>query len=672
MKKILLAALSLAYVGVGHAQSYMSENFTSGVPASWTQSTLATDGGWLAGTAASLSSTSFTFPEHGNFLGTNDDACNCDKSADSLITSVVDLSAASSPVNLAFDMFYLEGTYQSITESFSVYVQPQSSGVWALVYDAPVATVAQWENDLSFDLSSYIGDQIKIAFVYGDNGGWLFGAGIDNVKVFTPFDFDASNVSINNSPFHEVNTSNTIEGTVKNVGSQAITSLTIEYTIDNGSPVSASFTGLNIAPGASYNYAHTVPWTPTATQTYAVETTVTLVNGNADQDPSNNVASTDVLVHPEAVPRRPLLEAFTSSTCGPCTPGNINVGNVLAAFQGEYSKVNYQMSWPGAGDPYYTLEGGDRRTYYGVNAVPNIFTDGANGLNSNSYTANDFTSAQLMPAFISMEASATVHAEVTYEVVNGQLEIAESKWMLNASSWYTPVIDLPANLVAHHAINEKLTYLNVETNGETEFEHVMKKMLPTSSGQMLGAVSANDTIMLSNSHEFIGDFRLPNSAVDPINHATEHSIEEFDDLEIVFWIQTPATGEIWQSYNQDVELGDTVSNLTVIEENGQTIYVIDGDTFEVIGEGGTIVPLGTNDRTENSFRVYPNPANDILYINGTEGNVNVTVFDMQGRVVKHISTASNSISVSDLTTGMYMLRIENEDIVRTIRVSVSK
>lgn len=484
--------------------------------------------------------------------------------------------------------------------------------------------------------------------------------------------YDAKNVSINNSVYHEVNTPNTITGTVRNLGSETITSLTIEYTIGAGTPVSANITGLNIASGASTTYSHPTVWTPTVLQTYSVETEVTMINGNMDSNPADNQASMNILVHPEAVERRPVLEAFTSSTCGPCTPGNINVGNVLTAFPGEYSKVNYQMSWPGTGDPYYTLEGGDRRTYYGVNGVPNIFTDGTNGMNSNSYAANVFTSAQAKPAFISMEASATVHAEVNYEVINGQLEIVDSKWVLNASSWYTPVIDLPANLVAHHAINEKLTYLNVKTNGETEFEHVMKKMMPSAGGQILGSLLANDTATLNNTHEFLGDFRLSNDANDPTNHAIEHSIEEFDDLEVVFWIQTPNTGEVWQSYNTDVVVGDSVTNLTVLVEDGETLYVVDGDTFEIYGEGGTIVPLGTNERPENAFKVYPNPANDIVYISGTEGLADVTFFDMQGRAVKQVAIQSNTVQVSDLPSGMYIVRIENNELVKNTRITITK
>ncbi|MDA9266955.1 T9SS type A sorting domain-containing protein [Salibacteraceae bacterium] len=673
MKKILLATISLAYIGLGHAQTYMSEDFSSGIPATWTQSTLANDGGWIAGTAASLSSGSFPYSDHGDFIGSNDDGCNCDKSADSLMTDYIDLtSTGATVVSLNIDMYYVEGTYQGVTESFDVYAQSQSTGAWTLIYDAPLALILEWQDGLTFDLSSYIGDQVRLLFLYGDGGGWLFGVGVDNVRVFTPAADDAFNQAITNSPFHEVNTANSIAGTIKNVGSEAITSFDVSYTTDGGAAVSGSITGLNVAPGASYAFTHPTPWTPTTVQTFEVQTEVTMVNGNVDGDPSNNITSMDIIVHPPAVARTPVLEAFTSSTCGPCTPGNINVGNVLSAFPDEYSKVNYQMSWPGAGDPYFTNEGGDRRTYYDVNSVPNIFTDGANGINSNSYTANDFTSAKAVPAFISMEAEATVNKDVVYAVVNGQLEMESSKWVLNSSSWYTPIIDLPGNLVAHHAINEKQTFLNVESNGETEFEHVMKKMMPDASGEFLNAVTANDTVMLTNSHDFVGEYRLSNDAGDPIIHSSEHSVEEFSDLEIVFWIQNPTTGEVWQSYHQDVELTEETSNLTVVVEDGDSIYVIGTDSFEMTGTDGSLVPLSVEGTSKASFRVYPNPAKDMVYISGVEGFANVTVFDVQGRTVKQVSTDANTLRVSDLNAGMYMIRIENNGVASNTRISVTK
>ena len=59
-----------------------------------------------------------------------------------------------------------------------------------------------------------------------------------------------------------------------------------------------------------------------------------------------------------------MFEVFTSSTCGPCVQGNINLGNVLSNYSEQYSLLKYQMSWPGNGDPYFTDEGYDRRVFY--------------------------------------------------------------------------------------------------------------------------------------------------------------------------------------------------------------------------------------------------------------------------------------------------------------------
>ncbi|MDR2972502.1 MAG: hypothetical protein LBU83_11340, partial [Bacteroidales bacterium] len=78
----------------------------------------------------------------------------------------------------------------------------------------------------------------------------------------------------------------------------------------------------------------------------------------------------------QAQQRKVLFEEFTSSTCGPCASMNSWLNPLLAANADKVVVVKYQMNWPGAGDPYYTPEGGTRRSYYGVNAVPDPYTNG--------------------------------------------------------------------------------------------------------------------------------------------------------------------------------------------------------------------------------------------------------------------------------------------------------
>jgi len=72
----------------------LSEDFeTQAFPSGWTQNTNASDGGWILGTSTELESQYWSITTHGNFIATNDDACDCDKSMDYLIMPLLDFSA---------------------------------------------------------------------------------------------------------------------------------------------------------------------------------------------------------------------------------------------------------------------------------------------------------------------------------------------------------------------------------------------------------------------------------------------------------------------------------------------------------------------------------------------------------------------------------------------------
>ena len=78
MKKLLLSILLVsASFGLTKAQTtILSEDFEGGaVPASWNNITNATDGGWIVGDAATLSTASFPIDAHTTIAATNDDAC---------------------------------------------------------------------------------------------------------------------------------------------------------------------------------------------------------------------------------------------------------------------------------------------------------------------------------------------------------------------------------------------------------------------------------------------------------------------------------------------------------------------------------------------------------------------------------------------------------------------
>ncbi|MCD4678893.1 MAG: T9SS type A sorting domain-containing protein [Bacteroidales bacterium] len=496
-----------------NAQTVFTEDFEGGaLPAGWTIETQATDGGWLFGTASALSSQYFTIGPHTKIAATNDDGCNCNKMNDKLITPVIDLSSYTG-LFMSFDKYFWEASYSGDTEIATIEASIDGGTTWTVVKQ--LTGDDSWRN-VAVDVSPYAGNaNVKFAFHYSDQGGWLYGCAIDNVEIFVPpyiYDMAAKSIStmpivgLNNAPF-------TIEGTIENYGSSTITSFDLNYKIDNGAAVTVAVTGVNIVPLDVYSFSHATLWDPATVGIYDVTVWASNLNGSTDENPSNDEFTKTIEVIANFIEKKLLHEVFTSSTCGPCVGGNQNITAVLDANPEKWTCVKYQMSWPSPGDPYYTAEGGVRRTYYGVSGVPNMALNGGWDGNPNGYDQAIFDQYYNEPAF--MEISA-VHD------INGQ----DIQVEVNV----TPLADFPAGLKLHIAVVENMTTGNVGNNGETEFHFVMMKMVPDASGTDVGPLTNGTPVSYTKTASLAGTF-----------------IEEMTDLSVVVFVQTDASKEVHQS-----------------------------------------------------------------------------------------------------------------------------
>lgn len=220
-------------------------------------------------------------------------------------------------------------------------------------------------------------------------------------------------------------------------------------------------------------------------------------------------------------PRTILLEGYTSSWCAPCVQGNAKLKSVLEENQGSYALIKYQVNFPGDGDPYYTSEVEVRKLYYGANTAPWLVLNGGNGINTASITNNHLVNLQNVPATMDLEVDFYVEGQTVY-----------------AKAKINPTVDITGqNLKLFMAIVEKQTFNNIGPNEETEFEQVMKKFMPNANGITIGNVTANTPVVRLQQWEFKGNYRLPTSAGNPINHNIEHSVENFDNLTVVAWVQ---------------------------------------------------------------------------------------------------------------------------------------
>ncbi len=73
--------------------------------------------------------------------------------------------------------------------------------------------------------------------------------------------------------------------------------------------------------------------------------------------------------------------------------------------------------------------------------------------------------------------------------------------------------------------------------------------------------------------------------------------------------------------------------------------------------------VGIDADSKNTLSIYPNPASDILFIDGLNSNETHTVkiFDLQGKLVEsHIMNNSNSININNLNKGIYLVKIADK------------
>lgn len=431
------------------------------------------------------------------------------------------------------------------------------------------------------------------------------------------FDMTATEITIN--PYIIVG-KNAVTGTLLNNGSDAVTSFDLNYTVDGGATVTAAITGVNIAKSAKYSFSHPTEWTVDKPGVKKIEVWASNINGNPDGFPSDDYRNKTIVVYSRSIQKTPLYEIFTSSTCGPCVPGNINYHKIVdTKDQEEFVSIKYQQNFPGTGDPYCTTESINRRVnQYAINSIPRMEIDGGWDGNAQSFSEALYTSSRARAAGFEMSG--------TYKVD----ELAKT---VTATIKYSPAFDATGYKL-HVAINENETKMNVKSNGETDFRNVMKKMLPNETGTTLKAINDGALDSISFTYKFNGDYRLPldAAAANMINHGIEHSVEEFGDLTVVAWIQGP----------------DKVVQQALNLKSGS---------------------VGVKDLLSvKNIVTFPNPTTDQLNITLSaekQDDILFTLVNADGKIVKsvkrQVSSGVNTVEINttDLGTGLYYLSISD-------------
>ena len=511
---------------------------------------------------------------------------------------------------------------------------------------------------------------------------WYF----DDIEIFTQENLDLKLVSIDVPSIVNAGVTE-VSFTVQNMGATTVEQFTIE-TVD----ISADYCGTtdpqtfetNLAPFEIAQFTLQISFDLNP-GTYNIPIDIIDVNGTVDDDTNNNGMDKTFNVSAGIAQRIPMIEHFSSSTCPPCVNVNYAMANLTAANPGKYTYTKYPCYWPGSGDPYCNDDVRTRVSFYACNAAPQTFLDGIDqGFTSVTQGALDEHYAT--PAFADVRGAFNVEGN-TINV------IADFMSYFNMSG-----------VNAYISINEKTTTGNVGTNGETEFHHILMKMLEDGNGNPL---ELN-----------IGEYKRFEYSFD----MSSTFVEEMDDLEVSLWIQDPVSREIFNSrfayeytehcypvQNLTADFSEDGSAINVaweapetgtptgyniyingvlMEENYtstsytnnelatelynmpknhyvevRTMYADDKSSVSLMDIFASGVNVSEINET-SSFNVYPNPAKDFVKVSTVNSQqTTVRTYNILGMLVEEIEINSNEteINVSDYNPGIYFFNIQTEN-----------
>jgi hypothetical protein len=108
------------------------------------------------------------------------------------------------------------------------------------------------------------------------------------------------------------------------------------------------------------------------------------------------------------------------------------------------------------------------------------------------------------------------------------------------------------------------------------------------------------------------------------------------------------------------------SALVMGGENTLAVHCHQTNGGQYIDVGISVMDDGTNTATRDikkkALKVYPNPAKDFLRIDSENQEIEITgIYNVLGTLVKSPGKFDGEVDVSDLTSGMYFIRIKSDD-----------
>ncbi|MBC8489388.1 MAG: Omp28-related outer membrane protein [Bacteroidetes bacterium] len=327
MKKSILSLLFLVIIFSIKSQTIiLDEDFenSSGLPPGWDEITTMLNTYWLVSPVAN--SHYLIIPYHTKIASLNEGDYDKMLPGEYLVTPPLDLSNFASAF-LSVDVFFKAMTFLNKTELATIEASTDGGNTWTTIKN--IEGYFNWHKVYA-DVSDYCGiPGVKFAFKYSDANGWLYGVGIDNVKIFAPYTNDGALQNINKYDFVLINDTVKIIGVVQNFGTNTINSFDINWNVNEGDIFSQSYGSVNLSPLDTFSFIHSFPWIPTTQEPFDVKVWISNINGYPDENPTNDTLHIYVINAVSSIPeKKVLLEVFGATWCSICPHGSDKISEI--------------------------------------------------------------------------------------------------------------------------------------------------------------------------------------------------------------------------------------------------------------------------------------------------------------------------------------------------------
>ncbi len=566
--------------------------------------------------------------------------------------------------------------------------EPTEDNISTSTVIAPLK-VAEFNVDITIDLTAYANKSIYIA--WRDHSVDKSLLAIDDIKVIkTPKETKLEMIGAEISSFSILPQNSNIDviAGVKNVGTEDINTFTVVCAV-NGVDLAEQKITLTEPMKADGKNIFNLDPKPTLTNVgeNTIEVKVTKVNDADLADPlkAEIIKVTAYEVDANMPNMKLLSETFTSSTCGPCAKWNPMLDSWIEQQKGNVNYIKYQVWWPNAGDPY-TIDACKQRLveYYkpAQLGVPTQYLQGVNTPVVGPPTIDKLS--EMTNALTALKSCISIASEPEFEGKKITVPVTVNSAITTS------------DFVLQVAICEKKTTKNVGTNRETEFHNVLMAMVPNANGTNLDLTKGEKfeevlEIDMTGTHVeemsdlvaviFVQDSKTQqvlNSETFEITGeaiaVTDVSLSETTkELKVGETFTLTATIEPNNAENKNITWSSSDDNIAKVDANGLVTAVSEGTaTITVTTEdGGNTATCdvtvkagsgtGINDNKANNIKIYPTLVENGFVVE-TSNILALDIYSPTGKKVKTVKLTNSKqfINVSDLQSGMYMVKVGNE------------